>query len=210
MRPAALDAVTIDAYGTLVGLADPVPALTAGLRALGVERDAAAVERAFAKEVAYYRERSHEGRDDATLYALRRECVAVILSELGSDLDPAAFVDGFVSALRFEVLPGAREAVERLRRLGLALAVVSNWDVGLPEHLERLGIAHLFSTVVTSAEAGAAKPDPAAFRLALDRLGVEPGRALHVGDEAEDAEGAAAAGMRFAEAPLTAAFEGWA
>jgi putative hydrolase of the HAD superfamily len=63
---------------------------------------------------------------------------------------------------------------------------------------------------VTSAEAGAAKPDPAAFRLALGRLRVEPERALHVGDEAEDAEGATAAGMHFAEAPLSAAFEGWA
>ena len=55
-----------------------------------------------------------------------------------------------------------------------------------------------------------AKPDPAAFSLALGRLRVEPERALHVGDEGEDAEGAAAAGIRFAEAPLSAAFEGWA
>ena len=66
MRPADLDAVTIDAYGTLVELADPVPALTEGLRALGVECDADTVKQAFAKEVAYYRGRSHEGRDDAT------------------------------------------------------------------------------------------------------------------------------------------------
>jgi len=205
MRPAELDAVTIDAYGTLVGLADPVPALTAGLRALGVERDAAAVERAFAKEVAYYRERSHEGRDDATLYALRRECVAVILSELGSDLDPAAFVDGFVSALRFEVLPGAREAVERLRRLGLALAVVSNWDVALHKHLAAVGLDGL--TVVTSAEAGAPKPDPAVFLQALERLGVRPERALHVGDSEADEEGALATGMHFAPAPLDRAVE---
>ena len=85
---------------------------------------------------------------------------------------------------------------------------MSNWDVGLAEQLERIGADHFFSTVVTSAEAGAAKPDPAAFRLALQRLGVEPARALHVGDEAEDEEGAAAAGMRFAPAPLETAFAG--
>jgi HAD superfamily hydrolase (TIGR01509 family) len=205
MRPAELDAVTIDAYGTLVGLADPVPALTAGLRALGIERDAAAVERAFAKEVAYYRERSHEGRDDATLHALRRECVAVILDDLGSDLDPAAFVDGFVSALRFELLPGAREAVERLRGLGLELAVVSNWDIALREHLAAVGLDGL--TVVTSAEAGAPKPDPAVFLQALERLGVRPERAMHVGDSEADEEGAHAAGMHFAPAPLDRAVE---
>lgn len=208
MRPADLDAVTIDAYGTLVELADPVPALTDGLRGLGLDCDAEAVKRAFAKEVAYYRERSHEGRDDATLYALRRECVAVILDDLASDVDPAAFVDGFVDAMRFELLPGARRAVERLRRLGLELAVVSNWDVGLRGHLQGLGLDGV--TVVTSAEAGAPKPDPAVFTLTLQRLGVHPERALHVGDSDADEEGARAAGMRFAPAPLDRALEGLA
>jgi HAD superfamily hydrolase (TIGR01509 family) len=205
MRPADLDAVTIDAYGTLVELTDPVPALTEGLHALGVECDAASVKRAFAKEVAYYRERSHEGRDDATLYALRRACVAVILDDLGSDLDPAAYVDGFVDAMRFELLPGARAAVERLRRLGLEVAVVSNWDVGLRAHLQELGLGDL--TVATSAETGAPKPDPAVFVHALDRLGVRPERALHVGDSEADEEGARAAGLHFAPAPLDRAIE---
>ena len=36
----------------------------------------------------------------------------------------------------------------------------------------------------------------------LALLGVEPGRALHVGDSPEDEDGARAAGMRFAAAPL--------
>jgi HAD superfamily hydrolase (TIGR01549 family) len=67
----------------------------------------------------------------------------------------------------------------------------------------------LFSAVVTSAEAGAAKPDPAVLQLALERLRVEPARALHVGDEDEDEQGAAAAGVRFAPAPLATAFAGW-
>jgi HAD superfamily hydrolase (TIGR01509 family) len=205
MRAADLDAVTIDAYGTLVELADPVPLLRAGLAELGVERDQQAVARAFAQEVAYYRERSHEGRDDETLLALRRECVAVILRELDSDLAPEAFVDGFVSAMRFSFLPGAREAVERLQRLGLAVAVVSNWDVGLREQLRGLGLDGL--TVVTSAEAGAPKPDPAVFLRALSELGVRPDRALHVGDSEADDEGARAAGMRFAPAPLASALE---
>ncbi|HSC51956.1 MAG TPA: HAD-IA family hydrolase [Gaiellaceae bacterium] len=205
MRPADLDAVTLDAFGTLVGLVNPVPALTEGLRALGVECDSGSVARAFAKEVAYYRERSHEGRDDATLYALRRDCVAVILDDLGSDVDPAAFVDGFVDAMRFELLPGARRAVERLRRLGLALAVVSNWDVGLRELLHGLGLDGV--TVVTSAEAGAPKPEPAVFLRALERLGVRAERSLHVGDSGADEDGARAAGMHFAPAPLERALE---
>jgi putative hydrolase of the HAD superfamily len=206
MRLAELDAVTIDAYGTLVRLTGPVPELRAGLAALGVERDAEAVGLAFAKESAYYREHSFEGRDEASLYDLRLRCVAIILDELGSDLEPAAFVDGFVAAMRFELLPDAGAALQKLRRHGLAVAVVSNWDVGLAQHLGGLGLGDV--TVVTSAQAGAPKPDPAVFTLALELLGVQPSRALHVGDSDADEAGASAAGMQFAPAPLARAVEG--
>ena len=206
MRLAELDAVTIDAFGTLVRLTGPVPELRAGLAALGVERDAEAVGLAFAKESAYYREHSFEGRDDASLYDLRLRCVAIILDELGSDLEPAAFVDGFVAAMRFELLPDAGAALQKLRRHGLAVAVVSNWDVGLAQHLGGLGLGDV--TVVTSAQAGAPKPDPAVFTLALELLGVQPSRALHVGDSDADEAGASAAGMQFAPAPLARAVEG--
>lgn len=205
MRLAELDAVTIDAYGTLVRLTGPVPELRAGLAALGVERDAEAVGLAFAKESAYYREHSFEGRDEASLYDLRLRCVAIILDELGSDLEPAAFVDGFVAAMRFELLPEAGAALQKLRRHGLAVAVVSNWDVGLARHLGGLGLSDV--PVVTSAQAGAPKPDPAVFTLALELLGVQPSRALHVGDSDADEAGASAAGMQFAPAPLAQAVE---
>jgi len=205
MRLAELDAVTIDAFGTLVRLTGPVPELRAGLAALGVERDAEAVGLAFAKESAYYREHSFEGGDDASLYDLRLRCVAIILDELGSDLEPAAFVDGFVAAMRFELLPDAGAALQKLRRHGLAVAVVSNWDVGLAQHLGGLGLGDV--TVVTSAQAGAPKPDPAVFTLALELLGVQPSRALHVGDSDADEAGASAAGMQFAPAPLAQAVE---
>ena len=205
MRLAELDAVTIDAYGTLVRLTGPVPELRAGLAALGVERDAEAVGLAFAKESAYYREHSFEGRDEASLYDLRLRCVAIILDELGSDLEPAAFVDGFVAALRFELLPDAGAALQKLRRHGLAVAVVSNWDVGLARHLGGLGLGDV--TVVTSAQAGAPKPDPAVFTLAFELLGVQASRALHVGDSDADEAGASAAGMQFAPAPLAQAVE---
>ena len=49
--------------------------------------------------------------------------------------------------------------------------------------------------VVVSSEAGAAKPDPAPFRQALDRLGLPVDAVWHVGDSPEDVAGAAAAGI---------------
>ena len=211
MRFADIDAVTVDGYGTLLTLVDPLPALQAALAAHGVARSLGEVRAAFLAEVAHYKPRSLRGSDAAGLAALRRECVGVFLDAAGAGtaVAPADFVEAFVDALAFAAVPGAVAVLEDLRRRGIALAMVSNWDCALPDHVERLGLAHLFQTVVASAVAGAEKPDPRIFRIALGRLGVEPARALHIGDEANDEEGAAAASMRFARAPIATAFEGW-
>ncbi len=209
MHFAELDAVTVDGFGTLVRLIDPAPRLARALGERGIECPLGLARSAFAAEVAYYRPEAVRGRDARSLAALRVECTRVFLEAAGAELEPASFVDAFVGAIAFEPISGAIEAVSALRARGLEVAVVSNWDVGLAEHIARLGETSLFSTIVTSAEAGAAKPDPAPFRLALERLGVEPGRALHVGDEGEDEAGAQAVGMHFAAAPLSTAFEGW-
>lgn len=197
-----LEAVTIDAYGTLVALRDPVPSLRGALAARGIERSDDEVGRAFGAEVAYYVPRSHEGRDEATLALLRRDCARVFLEAASADLDPQEFAPAFLESLVFEEVAGAGDACRLLRAAGLRLALVSNWDVGLHEHVERLGLGELLDTIVTSAEAGAPKPAPAVFELALARLGVEPHLAAHVGDAPADAVGARAAGMRFEPAPL--------
>src|SRR5262245_47461305 len=183
MRFAELDPVTVDGYGTLLRLIDPVPALQAALAEGGVERSLEDVARAFRAEVAYYRPRALEGRDTDSLTALRRECARVFLHDLGDPLEANAFVDTFIGALVFEEVPGASETLRRLRERDLGLGVVANWDCALPEHLERLGLDRLVDTVVTSARAGVAKPNPRIFELALAELGVAAARALHVGDE---------------------------
>jgi putative hydrolase of the HAD superfamily len=202
LTAADLDAVTIDAFGTLVTLRDPLDALEQALREHGVERSRKDVAAAFEAEGRYYRDRSYEGADEASLALLRRDCAAVFLDALGAELDPGEFAPAYVSSLEFEPMPGAVDAVLELERLGLRLAVVSNWDVALHEHLEELGLADHFATVVTSAGAGAPKPAPRIFELALERLRVRPERALHIGDSPADEEGARAAGMAFAPAPL--------
>jgi HAD superfamily hydrolase (TIGR01509 family) len=196
-----IDAVTIDAYGTLLELRDPVASLARILP--GHERDA--IERAFLAEAEHYVVHSLNGRDPASLARLYAECAGVFNDTLGSSLTP----EEYVAALEAEYgpLPDVEDALARLRSLGLELAVVGNWDCRLPEHLERLGLAGHFTAIVTSAGAGAAKPDPRPFLAALERLGVAPERALHVGDSAADEEGARAAGMQFAPVPLSAVVE---
>ena len=65
-----------------------------------------------------------------------------------------------------------------------------------PSLLHSLGLASHFEEITYSAAVGVAKPNPLIFRYALERLGVEPAVAVHIGDSAkEDVEGALAAGV---------------
>ena len=197
-----LDAVTLDANGTLVRLVDPVPLLLEALAIRDSRRPEERVRTAVAAEYAYYRAHVLEGRNAASLADLRRACTAVFLEHAGARLDAAEFTPAYVESLRFETVPGAREAVARLRAHGVALAVVSNWDCGIHEHLERAGLSSYLSAVVSAAEAGVAKPAARIFAIALEALAVRPQRVLHVGDGDDDREGALAAGVHFAPAPL--------
>ena len=204
MRFADLGAVTVDGYGTLLELEDPVKPLAEALETHGIRRSPPEVAEAFAKEAAYYRPRSHLARDPAIAgAAATRMRGASSSTRCTHRSTPGDFVGAFMGAIVFRPADGAVEALGVLRARGLKLAVVSNWDCSLPERLETLDLLSFFDTVVTSAEAGVPKPDPAPFRLALERLGTAPDRALHVGDEPSDEQGAAAAGMRFAPAPLS-------
>ena len=59
-----------------------------------------------------------------------------------------------------------------------------------------LGMAPYLDFCLTSEEVGVEKPDPAIFVAALDRAGVKPGEAVHVGDQPRsDLVGARGAGL---------------
>ncbi|MDQ2968594.1 MAG: HAD-IA family hydrolase [Actinomycetota bacterium] len=201
MRAADLDAVTLDAHGTLVTLEDPVPALMNVLAERGVERPQEAVLAGFRIEVAHYSPRASEGHDKESLARLQRECAGVFLGAVGADLDPDEFAPAYVGALHFEVLPGVFESLEHLRAIGVELAVVANWDLSLQRLLDEVGLARYFRVVVHAAR----KPAPDGMLRALRALRVEPSRALHIGDDGADRDAAGAAGMRFAPAPVPAA-----
>lgn len=151
------------------------------------------LQRAVREEMRYYREHSHEGRDPASLAELRGRCAEVLSRELGEAVDAATLM----AAIRFRAYPDAAPALAELRRRGLGLYCVSNWDCSLPEVLERCGLGGALDGVISSAVAGARKPDPAIFAAALDTAGCAPEEVLHVGDTpTEDLDGARAAGIR--------------
>jgi phosphoglycolate phosphatase len=93
--------------------------------------------------------------------------------------------------------PGVLEALERMRAAKLRLACVTNKAAAFTEPLlERTGLAPMLDVVVTSDEVGQRKPHPGPFLHACMLLGVEAGHAIVIGDSANDAEGARAAGCK--------------
>ncbi len=201
MKAADLDAVTLDAYGTLVTLIDPIPELSRALTSRGVDRAPEVVRAGFRAEVAHYQRRASAGYDERGLAQLQEECAGVFLDTVAADLDAAEFAPVYAAAMHFEVLPGVRESLERLQRLGLELAVVANWDLSLQRQLAEVDLARYFKVIVHAA----AKPAPQGLLRALDSLHATPARALHIGDGEVDEQAAVAAGTKFARAPVAEA-----
>jgi putative hydrolase of the HAD superfamily len=184
-----VQAVLVDALGTLVALEPPWAHLAAQL---GIDEDERVVA-AFRAEMAYYREHAQEGRDEASLADLRSRCAALLSRELGREVTAPRLM----AALRFLAFDDAAPALAELRARALRVVCVSNWDYALPAVLDRVGLLASLDGVVTSAAVGARKPDPRIFHEALRVAGCGAGEALHVGDSSEeDVAGAEAAGIR--------------
>jgi len=182
-------AVLLDALGTLVDLEPPWVHLA---ESLGIE-DAAEVAPAVRTEMDFYREHSHEGRDAESLQALRVRCADILSWELDREVP----LETMLAAFRFRAFDDARPALDELRKAGMRLVCVSNWDISLSEVLETCGLANAIDGTVTSAGSGHRKPDPGIFAQALEIAGCGADGALHVGDTvAEDIAGADAAGIR--------------
>ncbi|KAG0477133.1 hypothetical protein HPP92_013974 [Vanilla planifolia] len=79
--------------------------------------------------------------------------------------------------------PDAGKVFHALRKAGVKIAVVSNFDTRLRPLLRALKCDHWFDAVAVSAELAAEKPNPTIFLKACDFLGVKPEDAVHVGDD---------------------------
>jgi putative hydrolase of the HAD superfamily len=208
-------AVTFDLWGTL--LFDPpatddrhMPRRLADfatiLGAAGVPVAMPALERAYRDSGAFLNQLWLQHRDLPV-----EEHVRVILVGVDSELAtrlPSETLRQLVDAYARPALlappaiaHGARAALDALAGRGYTLALVSNTmrtpGVVLREVLGHYGLLGHFAHLTFSDECGVRKPEPAIFQRALSAMAVEPGEAVHVGDDPVlDVEGARAAGMR--------------
>jgi putative hydrolase of the HAD superfamily len=201
-----LAAVTFDAAGTLFDVAEPVGVTYARVATRrGLRLAADDVERRFRDAIAAAPALAFPRVDPAHRRDMERAWWrAIVRASYGEAARAPAFDACFAELFAYYADPAAwelfgdvRPTLTGIRSRGLRVAVVSNFDDRLLGLITGLGLGALVDAVVPSSLAGAAKPDPEIFGVALRRLGVSPDAAVHVGDgPTADVEGARSAGMR--------------
>jgi HAD superfamily hydrolase (TIGR01509 family) len=127
--------------------------------------------------------------------------------ELGVGLPPQEISEQVVARLaglyreRLPLVPGAREAVERLaERWSLGLASSSNREL-IDLVLETSALATFFTVTVSSEEVARGKPAPDVYLEAARLLGVAPGSCAAIEDSQNGIRSAATAGLRVIAIP---------
>jgi HAD superfamily hydrolase (TIGR01509 family) len=151
--------------------------------------------------------RWHDHAQRAMMGMSSPEWSQYVHDQLGVELPPEEISEQVVARLaglyreRLPLLPGAREAVERIaKRWPLGLASSSNREL-IDLVLETSGLAPYFSVTVSSDEVARGKPAPDVYLEAARLLGVLPDRCTAIEDSHIGIASAAAAGMRVITVP---------
>ena len=186
-------AVLLDLDGTLLDTApDLAAAANAMLRELALPALAAETVRDFVGQ---------------GIGVLVSRCLAAVGRESTGEVHDAALA---VFSRQYEVAngaasieyPGVRDGLEAMRAAGFPLACVTNKAARFTGPLlDATGLSKYFDAVVTADAVGKRKPHPEPFLAACRMLGVAPADAVVVGDSANDARAAKAAGCRFLLVP---------
>jgi len=99
---------------------------------------------------------------------------------LGAAVDEVLF--DHPEARRLVCVNGVVEVLTLLGYRGYRMGVISNWSADLPQTLTALELKEHFEGIFASETMGYAKPNPAAFLIPLERLGLTAGQAAYVGD----------------------------
>jgi putative hydrolase of the HAD superfamily len=200
MQPiSACDAVIFDVGGTLLHVPrDPQEAALeriAHLGAVSLEAFRVCVREAVAE---WHRTDGQPHREDlADTWVLHYERALAAAQFPGDRTAAARLIEESFLIDGWEVFSDVIPVLEALRARDMTLGIISNWPATLERTLERAGLHHYFSVVVSSGVAGYAKPHPQIFHLAANTLGLKAERLMYVGDDFEhDVVGSTQAGWQ--------------
>lgn len=119
--------------------------------------------------------------------------------ELGLDRSKGLehrFYDRFTSLTTWRLFDDVLPALDELSRLGVRMAAISNWEDWLEQLLVHLDVTRYLEFAMVSGLVEIEKPDRRIFEMALQRAGIAPECAIHVGDSLEaDVGGAKTVGI---------------
>ncbi|MGI8998125.1 MAG: HAD family hydrolase [Candidatus Limnocylindria bacterium] len=148
----------------------------------------------------YHRPDNDTWSDDGRIEEYWRQYHGVMLQRLGVDARREVLdriLASQFSTDAWELYPDVEPMLAAVRALdGVQIGIVSDWGSNLRPIVVALAIDRYFDFILPSGAVGVAKPNPAFYRMALDRAGVGPDEALMVGDSYRaDVRGAWSAGM---------------
>lgn len=194
------EAVSLDVGGVLV-----VPdhgALAGALERLGVRHDRARFGIGHYEAMAAV-DRAASHAEDFTDY-LAGFLLAVGVAAADRSRAHDALQDLLRTPVWCQPVPGSRDAIRAMASAGVRLAVTSNSDGTVADHLARHewvqvgeGPGTPVEVVTDSGIVGVGKPDPRVFQATIDALALAPEHILHIGDSVHyDVDGGAAVGLQ--------------
>lgn len=156
----------------------------------------------------YHQPGNHAWTNDAQIEETWRSYHAMMLEHLGFGdrkhelLD--AIIAGHLSASAWEPYPDTIDALElvrshpsRSRRGPARIAVISDFGSALADVMKEIGLTPYIDVLAISAVEGLAKPAAEFFLVACSRAGIDPARAVMIGDSYRaDVVGARGAGLQ--------------
>lgn len=200
---AEIQVVSFDAAGTLFHPSPSVGFHYADVaKSFGISADPDFLEARFR---GIFRARgglsSLEGKSsEARERAWWKETVSLVFKDMKMPSDIEPFFDAlyhrFASKEAWALYPEVLPTLSALKKKGLTLAVLSNWDSRLFALLEALNVRSYFEEVIISARSGATKPHREIFDKFSKAVGCDQTEIMHVGDNFLcDVEGATQAGF---------------
>lgn len=202
----SLQAITLDAAGTLIHLRKPVGETYSEIAAkFEIHTSPAAIESAFrnvwertpapfSAEFSNHPKTNQQGlkRENHLEREWWKALVHKVFAEAGAshgvqfDAFFTKLYDHFENPDCWQLDPDAAAVLQHIAVRGLKLGLLSNFDYRLRKILTGHDIFHHFQAVVLSGEIQASKPDPRMFATIQQALEVEdPSTILHIGDDPE-------------------------